>query len=173
MPEIKNIAEASISILQAEPRKGRLAGTAVELKVVTWDKFQNLWNETASFIIGAIQALMALDDPNGDPDAQRQLFQQIAPQLAGAPKVINCLIRNSADGVTDEAIGAAPYPEVLDCAWKAFLVNFVDTTGLRDFFTAMTGAVSTVQGSDLSNLETLPGPEETTTPQPHTNSAAA
>ena len=167
--EISNIAEASISVSQAAPLKGSLANTPIELKVVTWDKFQLLWNDTASFIIGALQALMALDDPGADPDMQRQLFQQIAPQLAGAPKVINSLIKCSADGVTDEQLAMAAYPEVLDAAWKAVLVNFVHTTGLRDFFTAMTGAVSTVQSSDPSYLETPSSPPESTTPPPHTN----
>lgn len=167
--EISNIAEASISVAQAAPLKGSLAGTAIELKVVTWDKFQTLWNDTAGFIIGALQALMALDDPGGDPDIQRQLFQQIAPQLAGAPKVINCLIKCSAANVTDELLASAAYPEVLDAAWKAVVVNFVHTTGLRDFFTAMTGAVSTVQASDPNSLETLNAQPENTTPPPHTN----
>jgi hypothetical protein len=161
LSEITNINEASISILSAPPRKGALAGTAIELKVVTWDKFQTLWNETAGFIIGALQAIMALDDPGGDPDATKQLFQQIAPQLGRAPHVISCLIKCSADTVTDELLGTAPYPQVLDAAWKAFQVNFVDTTGLRDFFTAMSGAVSVVQGSDPNYLETLPTTENT------------
>lgn len=124
-PPITNIAAASAATAQLPASSDvRLPGGAkVRVARLTWLQFEAVWSELAGLL-----AQIAATPDAGDP-------QQLAQALASAPTLLLKLCALCTP-LSDTELAALAYDDVLALAAAVLELNFIDSAGVRGFFTA-------------------------------------
>jgi len=126
MDDKQCIAEVSDAVMQLDQsRTVRLgSGRRLEVSRLNWLQFEAVWPELA----GVLGALACTGEDAGS--------QELIDRLLGAPA---CLLKLVVLGteLTEEEASRLDFDDVLLIAAALVELNFVETAGVRSFFTAL------------------------------------
>lgn len=124
--KINNIEEASreTASLPGKRTVKLTDGQDVVVWRLSWLKFEALWGELSSL-------LATLLAEGAEADAAR-----MASELAGAPQFIVKLVSLSTN-LPDTELARWGFDDVLAVGAEALQLNFVESSGVRSFFTAL------------------------------------
>jgi len=131
MKKPKDIMEASTQVAALPPSKIVTLpdGRHVEVCRLNWLQFESVWIEVA----GLLTSLLA-----ADADATEE---SVAAELNSAPSLV-LKFAGLCTGISEEELSGWQFDFVLAVAAEAMQLNFIDSKGLRDFFSAASKVAS-------------------------------
>lgn len=129
-----NIVEASAAAINLPAaRMVTLSdGRACSIQRLSWIKFEVVWTDLA----GLLNALAQVSADAGS--------EELLGALAGTPSALLKLVVLSTD-LTEPAAAGLPFDDVLALGAAAINLNFVDSAGVRSFFSALGGLAEVLE----------------------------